>query len=58
MQKARIMIFMATKIFITINIFVAPLLNISKKTYTFIYITKILTNFGLLPPVNKKYGYL
>jgi len=55
--KQRMFIFLAGKIFMYQYILPSNNELISNKLYTFFYITKILSRFGLIAPVNKNFGY-
>jgi len=49
-KKDKIFIYLMQKLFLC-QFFISPYLkSISKKVYTFLYITKILTNYGLIAP--------
>jgi len=55
--KKQIIVYLIKKIFICQFLLPSTSIYISKKLYTFLYITKILNNFGLIEPINKKFGY-
>jgi heme/copper-type cytochrome/quinol oxidase subunit 3 len=55
--KQRVLIFLSGKIFMYQHILKSNNPFMSNKLYTFFYMTKILSRFGLIAPVNKNFGY-
>jgi hypothetical protein len=56
-QRKVILIYLMQKLFLYQYLVVPNSKSISKKLYTFLYITKVLTNFGLMAPLNKQFGF-
>jgi len=57
-KRDTIFVLLANKIFIFQNIKLSyNNISVTKKIYTFIYISKTLSNFGLLTSLNKTLGY-
>jgi hypothetical protein len=59
-KREQILILLANKIFLYQKFLIPPVSThtfVTKKMYTFFYITKILSNFGLLTSLNKTLGY-
>jgi hypothetical protein len=56
-QKDKILIYLMQKLFLCQFLISPYVKNISKKVYIFLYITKTLTNYGLIAPSNKKIGF-
>jgi hypothetical protein len=57
-KKDKILIYLMYKLFLCQYCF--PFTSdkaMSKKVYTFFYITKILSNFGLIAPINRRFGF-
>jgi hypothetical protein len=56
-QKDKILIYLMQKLFLC-QFLLSPNSKImSKKVYTFLYITKVLASYGFIAPLNKKLGF-
>jgi hypothetical protein len=56
-KSNKICVYLNNKIFFVQEILVSPNKQVANITYTFFYVLKILSRFGLISPISKKFGY-
>jgi hypothetical protein len=56
-QKDKILVYLMRKLFLSQFLLRSNCSLMSKKVYTFLYITKVLANYGFVAPSNKKFGF-